>query len=228
MSFFTSRDRFNDPSDDKKSFIARDLPSFASREPTWFVPDPTKQHGIQCRFSERQTVTELHIDNTRNHVAVITGAKRYVLVPPNQCGKFGMTPAHAKTFQQSLLNLGDLKHLDNPLNHVDEKEPRPTLDEEKVGGGEATAMSDVERYWLEKAGTAVGLETVLKAGEVLFIPSYWPHYVISLQKSSQCNCHCHIKTGAGNPAFGGASDALMCNEKVEGFSTTPAANVKSG
>jgi len=31
------------------------------------------------------------------------------------------------------------------------------------------------------------LDTILRAGEVLFVPSYWMHYIISLQYSVQCN-----------------------------------------
>jgi hypothetical protein len=88
-------------------------------------------------------------------------------------------------------------------------------------------MSDEERAWLHRASGATSVETVLKEGEVLYIPrcvrfrlrrltspifsrtavyslslcfcalhvsfshpswlSHWFHYIISLQKSAQCN-----------------------------------------
>jgi hypothetical protein len=31
------------------------------------------------------------------------------------------------------------------------------------------------------------IDTIVRAGEVLYIPSYWFHYIISLQYSVQCN-----------------------------------------
>ena len=37
------------------------------------------------------------------------------------------------------------------------------------------------------------LETVVRAGEVLYVPSYWFHYIVSLSQSAQCN------TRAGPP-----------------------------
>lgn len=46
-------------------------------------------------------------------------------------------------------------------------------------------MPEGERAWLEKASQSMAIETVLKAGEVLYIPSHWFHYIISLQKSAQ-------------------------------------------
>jgi hypothetical protein len=37
-------------------------------------------------------------------------------------------------------------------------------------------------------GEARAVETVLKAGEVLYLPSYWIHYIVSLELNMQCNC----------------------------------------
>jgi hypothetical protein len=66
-------------------------------------------------------------------------------------------------FQNSLLNFGHLNYMDNE------------------------EMPEGERAWLERSREAMALDTVLKAGEVLYIPSFWFHYVTSLQKSGQCN-----------------------------------------
>ena len=35
--------------------------------------------------------------------------------------------------------------------------------------------------------SAAALETVVRAGEVLYVPSYWFHYIVSLSQSAQCN-----------------------------------------
>ena len=48
-------------------------------------------------------------------------------------------------------------------------------------------------------------EVVLSAGEVLYIPSYWFHYIISTGVSFQCN------TRSGN-AVRGRDDLFKCGE----------------
>ena len=66
-------------------------------------------------------------------------------------------------------------------------------------------MPDLERQWLEISKTGMAIDTVLKAGEVLYIPSHWFHYITSLQKSAQCN----VRSGRhleGSPEWGGADD----------------------
>lgn len=70
-------------------------------------------------------------------------------------------------------------------------------------------MPDSEREWLNKSKDALAIDTILKAGEVLYIPSHWFHYIVSLQKSAQCNVRSgrHIE---GSPEFGGESDVRQC------------------
>ena len=73
-------------------------------------------------------------------------------------------------------------------------------------------MPDLERRWLERSESGLSIETVLKAGEVLYIPSHWFHYITSLQKSAQCN----VRSGRqreGSPEFGGEEDVMMCGEE---------------
>lgn len=123
-------------------------------------------------------------------VAMITGAKRYILSPPRECSKLGIfTSRHSPIYRHSLLNFGHIKHLSDTNND----------------------MSDEERRWLERAGQADSLETVLKAGEVLYIPSHWFHYIVSVQKSAQCNVRSGIDKD-GNPAFGSRDTVEKCKE----------------
>jgi hypothetical protein len=68
-----------------------------------------------------------------------------------------------------------------------------------------TEMSDEERAWLERSGQALAIDTVLKAGEVLYIPSHWFHYITSLQKSAQCNVRSGVEK-QGDAVFGGQAD----------------------
>jgi len=55
----------------------------------------------------------------------------------------------------------------------------------------------------------MAIDTVLKAGEMLYIPSHWFHYIVSLQKSAQCN----VRSGRefkGSPEWGTSEDVLKC------------------
>jgi hypothetical protein len=187
------------PSEKHSSFLARDLPIFSSTSSTttqsnnnnnknndMFVV-PGLQKGMQCRFGERGVTTAAHFDAGKNMVAMITGAKRYILLPPNQCPKLGVLTGRGHSlYRHSVLNYGHFAHLlrNNDNKNNDNDTPQ------------------VEREWLQKAGDALAVETVLKAGEILYIPSHWFHYIVSLQKSAQCN----IRSGVdveGTAEFGG-------------------------
>jgi hypothetical protein len=150
------------------TFVSRDLPSFSSPQPTFFGFSPKAQKGIQCRFGERGVTAATHYDGGRNMIVMITGAKRYILSPPNACSKLGIvTSRRHPSFRHSMLNFGRVTLLDKDETSVE--------------------MSDREKEWLRIAGDAPTLSTVLKSGEVLYVPSHWFHYIVSLQKSAQCN-----------------------------------------
>lgn len=158
----------------------------------FFVFEPESQKGIQCRFGERGVTAATHFDAGRNMVAMMTGAKRYILSPPNQCSKLGIVTARDNAiFRHSMLNFGHMNEINN------------------------NEMSDDERAWLERAGDSLAVDTILKAGEVLYIPSHWFHYITSLQKSAQCNVRSGIDT-EGDEYFGGKVDVVHhCNPLFE-------------
>lgn len=175
------------------SFISKDLPSFSSPDPegTFFVFSPEEQKGIQCRFGERGVVAATHYDGGRNMIAMVTGAKRYILSPPRECSKLGLWSKRGHpSFRHSMLNFAHIKYLNND---------------------QVTGMSEEERTWLERAGGSYAVETVLKAGEVLYLPSFWFHYIVSLQKSAQCN----VRSGSdefGTKEFGSFEDVDECTD----------------
>jgi len=70
-------------------------------------------------------------------------------------------------------------------------------------------MPTSEREWLELSKSSMAIDTVLKSGEVLYIPSHWFHYITSLQKSAQCNVRSGREFG-GSPEFGSSADVLEC------------------
>lgn len=176
---------------EKWSFISRDLPSFSSPDQTWFGWNPKKAQGIQCRFGERGVVAATHYDSGMNMVGMVTGAKRYILSPPKECPKLGIINMKEHPgFRHSLINYG----------HVDALKSNSDVSKE---------MPDRERKWMEITLGVKAVETILKAGEVLYIPSHWFHYVISLQKSAQCN----VRSGRndhGSKEFGGLRDVNRC------------------
>jgi hypothetical protein len=182
----------------ERTFISRDLPSFSSTTANFLQFQPESQKGIQCRFGERGVVAATHFDGGRNMVAMVVGAKRYILSPPNQCSKLGIfTDKRSPIYRHSLLNFG---HLNFMKREDDDAE------------NNYYHMSEIERKWLERAGSALALETVLKQGEILYIPSHWFHYIVSLQKSAQCNVRSGIEVN-GNPRFGGRKIVEECQDE---------------
>jgi len=168
------------------TFISKDIPSFSSTTDNFFSFNAKEKHGIQCRFGERGVVAAQHQDPGRNMIAMFTGAKRYILSPPNQCSKFGIFPTRdSPLYRHSGLNFGHITRMDDP------------------------AMPEKERAWLEIASSSKSVETVLKQGEVLYLPSHWFHYIVSVQKSAQCNVRSG-KNSKGRPEFGGEQDILDC------------------
>jgi len=135
---------------------------------------------------ERGVTTAIHYDAGQNMIGMIQGAKRYILHPPKECHKLGIvTSRHSTFFRHSLLELGKLV---TSSDH-----------------GRPTTNSPEEEAWLHRASTSEAVETVLKAGEVLFVPSHWFHYIIGLQRNAQCN----VRSGVdliGTAEFGSAQD----------------------
>ena len=173
------------------TFVSRDLPSFSNPEPTFFGFNPPMQKGIQCRFGERGVTAATHYDGGRNMIAMMVGAKRYVLSPPMACPKLGIVTSYKHpSYRHSMLNFGRVTLLDGE-------------------GDSGVEMSAREKEWLKISADAPTLSTVLKAGEVLYVPSHWFHYIVSLQKSAQCNTRSGIHE-EGNPNFGGVQDVLDC------------------
>jgi len=173
------------------TFVSLDLPSFSDPNPNFFSFNPKEQKGIQCRFGERGVTAATHYDAGRNMVAMITGAKRYILSPPKACTKLGIVSKRGHpSFRHSMLNFAHMQFLDSDYE-------------------DAKDMHHTEEDWLRIAKDSPAIDTVLKAGEVLYIPSHWFHYIISLQKSAQCN----VRSGRevdGTKEFGGFKDVVKC------------------
>jgi hypothetical protein len=73
------------------AWIFKELPFFQPRKQL-FMPQPSQQRGIHCRFGMRNVVAKAHFDGSRNAIAIIGGLRRYILTHPNQCENMRMFP----------------------------------------------------------------------------------------------------------------------------------------
>lgn len=138
-------------SDAEHRFIPRDLKIFEAKKSFWIV-DPKKNRGINCRWGAKGIIAETHYDGGRNFVAMLRGSKRYLLSPPVDCPNLYLWPRGHPEGRHSKADWSQL---------------------------------DLEKYPLMKRAT--GTQVVVRAGEVLYIPSYWFHYIVSQDGSVQCN-----------------------------------------
>ena len=139
--------------DRDNSFVAKDLPVFSSGTKNFFIPKPQFNKGIQCRFGMRGIIAEAHYDAGRNMIAMLKGAKRYVLTSPRGC-------------KQTQL-ISDPDH--------------PSFRHSELDWSNATVAR--EHHFDE----VDAIDTIVREGEVLYVPSFWIHYIISLEYTIQCN-----------------------------------------
>lgn len=156
----------------RSHFVTKDLPCFTPQKENFFVTDVRKNKGVQCRFGMRGVIAEAHYDGGRNMVAMLRGAKRYILTPPTSCAHLNL--------------IKDRKH--------------PSFRHSKLDWSH-----DPSAKQAFSAATAGAIDTILREGEVLYIPSYWIHYIASLKYSIQCN------TRSGSPPnHDGEADIGRC------------------
>jgi hypothetical protein len=150
------------PPHDHRYFVGKDLPSFSDYHNNFFVSNVNANKGIQCRIGMRGVIAETHYDSGRNMVAMLLGAKRYILSPPRACSYLGI--------------ISDRKHPSYRHSIID--------------------WSDLQQAKANKFDVVDSIDTILHMGEVLYIPSFWFHYIVSLEYSMQCNSR------SGYPATG--------------------------
>mmetsp|Transcript_34302 Transcript_34302/g.110156 ORF Transcript_34302/g.110156 Transcript_34302/m.110156 type:complete len:505 (-) Transcript_34302:186-1700(-) len=148
-----------------RHFVNNDLDIFTPESENFFVTNVKANKGIQCRFGMRGVIAEAHYDGGRNMVAMLKGAKRYVLSPPASCKDLAIIPDRRHP---------SFRHSTTDWSHQAQAEAH---------------LND-----------AHAIDTVLREGEILYIPSYWIHYIVSLKYSIQCN------TRSGAPPNGEGSD----------------------
>eukprot|EP00039_Didymoeca_costata_P016186 m.286608 g.286608 ORF g.286608 m.286608 type:complete len:716 (-) comp16352_c1_seq28:177-2324(-) len=136
----------------ENQFFDEDITIFKPVKSFWMV-DPSKNRGINCRWGARGIIAEAHYDGGRNYIAMLKGAKRYIILPPKDCPNLYLYPRGHPQGRHSM---------------VDWSKP-----------------IDLEKY--PNFAKAEATEVYLRAGEVMYLPSYWFHYIISAGASIQCN-----------------------------------------
>mmetsp|Transcript_40609 Transcript_40609/g.127027 ORF Transcript_40609/g.127027 Transcript_40609/m.127027 type:complete len:294 (-) Transcript_40609:81-962(-) len=180
------------------NFVLEDLPIFDARraamaevakvtgqscggitkdEPaSFFIRQAIHNKGVQCRIGMRGVIAEAHYDAGRNMIAMLRGKKRYVLTPPESCPALNIIASRQHP---------SFRHSQTDWSLYPQRERLDKRGEDAPQGSGGGAHPKV----LETLGRAQALETVLRAGEVMYLPSYWFHYIVSLDGdiSVQCN-----------------------------------------
>ena len=129
-----------------------------------FITNVGANKGIQCRFGMKGVIAEAHYDGGRNMVAMLKGAKRYILNPPSECSMLDI--------------IADKAHPSYRHSRTD--------------------WSNEDEAKRQGFANARGIDTIVHEGEILYIPSYWFHYIISLDYSIQCNSRSEPPPNANN------------------------------
>lgn len=162
-----------------------------------YLVEPEKQRGIHCRFGMPGMIAINHYDASRNAIAILGGTRRYILSRPEQCPNMGLYP------------IGHISARHTKVDWTTASDDYEKLQKEEEGGGGESDESDEmttqsrskptfpssdSESWKEynKAlsllvNRATSTEVVLQAGDVLYLPSYWFHFIISLDTNMQCN-----------------------------------------
>ena len=137
-------------------------PAFvAKKDPNAFLMvDASDHRGINCRFGQRGTIAEMHFDSTRNFVVLLGGQRRYILAHPDQCNNVDLYDRNHPSGRHSKVNWSN--PTDTSSNGMDPDQDPPL----------SKAMIN---------------EVVMQAGDVLYLPTYWFHMIISLNVNYQCN-----------------------------------------
>jgi len=174
-----------------------------------YIVEPDQQRGIHCRFGMPGMIAANHYDASRNAIVVLGGTRRYVVSRPSQCQNLGLFPPGHTSARHSKVDWAVApdeydEHLVAVSNGEEELQD-DDVDEEE--GPSTPSSSEATVPWKDYrnalsllANHAKSTEVVLEAGDVLYLPSYWFHYIVSLDTNMQCN------TRSGRD---GRDDAIM-------------------
>ena len=138
--------------DKEEPWIRKEDVTIFSGAKNLFMKEPQFQRGIHCRFGMRSVIAESHYDASRNFVAQLGGARRWIMSMPSECSNMYLLP---------------MNHPSGRHSEVDWSDP------------------DLDKY--PKFRDLKAFDVVMHPGEVLYVPAYWFHYIVSLGINWQCN-----------------------------------------
>jgi hypothetical protein len=147
--------------------------------PSLYSIDSNKSRGINCRFATPGLTAESHFDNENNYIAMLLGQRRYLLGHPKNCPTMYLYP------QKHPLERHTQVDWSNQSGSVNRRH-----DDDRSRGGAFDAKKANEEY-PHFSRTTIN-EVVLTAGDVLYLPTYWFHHIVSL---TELNYQCNTRSG---------------------------------
>lgn len=159
-----------------------------SYQESMYLVQPEKQRGIHCRFGMPGMIAANHYDASRNAIAVLGGSRRYILSRPEQCPNLGLYPLGHPSARHSKVDWTTAveDHQDFFENDNETGEEYEALPWSSPSSG-APSWRAYRKALSLLANNATSTEVILQAGDVLYLPSYWFHFIISLTTNMQCN-----------------------------------------
>ena len=119
----------------------------------------SKARGVQCRMGTPGLTAEDHFDNERNTLVMLRGARRYLLGHPSNCPTMYLYPPKHPLERHSRVDWTTIVNATDSFKHTD---------------------------FPNFTNTTIN-EVVLQEGDILYLPTYWFHHIISLTVNYQCN-----------------------------------------
>jgi hypothetical protein len=178
-----------------KTPVSRDVKMFRVKEggaePDLFMKSTHDVRGIHIRIGHRGIVAESHWDGHLNYVFLMRGAKRYILSPPESC-RYMEVMEEGASRRHAAIDFSDK--------------------------GLAACETTEKTRQAAQLHRAKAVEVIVRAGDALYLPSYWLHYIISLERSVQGN----VRSGI-SPVYGEDADGLNdCERGLPPRAVTPA------
>jgi Cupin-like domain len=142
---------------DTSEYLFDELPFFQPHPQQIYLTEPREQRGIHCRFGMPGLIAENHFDSSRNAIVVLGGQRRYILSHPRHCQNLALYPLGHPSARHSQVNWTHASYSDDWLKSYPQFQ---------------ASMSN---------------EVVLQSGDVLYLPTNWFHFIVSLSINFQCN-----------------------------------------
>ena len=151
--------------------------------------NPSPSLRINCRLGMKGAIQAAHYDHGQNFIAIVRGSKRYLIQPPSACDDLLLLSHNHPSARHSSF---DWAAAEETFAYT-----------AKGANAKKTRAKEAARG---KFCATEATEIILQAGELLYLPSYWFHYIVSLERNVQCNS----RSGYGGDADGTTRKMQRC------------------